>query len=425
MESAAGVLAMLAVSFSASSASAQSGVLEVWSRSGPQAAATYQSVFDAFTAKTGIKVQYLATVEFETQLRARAASRDLPDVLIYDQTSMAPYAAAGMILPVVPEQIAGHDQLDEGAWNSVRLADGAYYGVPFSRHAQILLMRRDWREKLGFAVPKTHAELQEIALAFTTKDPDGNGANDTNGWSISGTVTDRGFFAWILSAWLWQQGGAWVSGGEGKYSVEVNSPQSVAALEYVQKMFCAEPVVAMPGALGGANPQAFFVSGKTGIFLHGPFAFSDFDKSLGADKYEVIMMPAGSAGSTTLQERTSIYFGATSDMPEEQKKLAEFLISPEGQTLGMTGPGQPVVRLPVNVNVDATAVYKDPRWDVVQQQYADSRLMTSDIDFTTIRVDIAETLLAIYTQCLPSAQGELDKLAQRMSDELSAMGALK
>ena len=63
--------------------------IEVWSRSGPQAAATYRAVFDAFTEKTGIEVEYLATVDFETQLRARAASRDLPDVLIYDQSSMA------------------------------------------------------------------------------------------------------------------------------------------------------------------------------------------------------------------------------------------------------------------------------------------------------------------------------------------------
>jgi multiple sugar transport system substrate-binding protein len=224
---------------------------------------------------------------------------------------------------------------------------------------------------------------------------------------------------------MWQRGGAWVSGTDGKYSVEVNSPESIAALKWVENMFCGDPVVAMPGALSGANSQSFFVSGKTGIYLHGPFAFSDFDKSLGADKYEVVMAPAGPAGSTVLQERTSIYFGATSDMPEEQKRLAEFLISPEGQTLSMTGPGQPVVRLPVNINVDAVSVYNDQRWAVVEQQHADSQLMISDIDFTGIRVDIAETVLSIFTRCLVDIEPEINALADRMKEELAAQDALK
>ncbi|SFV27801.1 multiple sugar transport system substrate-binding protein [Devosia crocina] len=408
-----------------SSTSIAQEALEVWSRSGPQAAETYKAVFEAFTEKTGIPVEYLATVEFETQLQARAAARDLPDVLIYDQASMAAYATAGMVLPIVPEDISGHDQLSEASWDSVRMADGAYYGVPFSQHAQITFIRSDWRKKLGFEVPQTHDELIALATAFATQDPDGSGVDaDTYGMAVPGT-TDRGFFTWWLSSYMMQRGGSFVEGADGKYAVTVNSPESVAAVEWIQNLFCGSPSLVQPGALTNASATPFFAENHAGIYQTGPYAFANFDRAPGKDKYEVVIAPAGPGGKTTLTERTSIYFGATSSMPEEQKALAEFLISPEAQTLGMTAPGQPVVRLPVNTTLDAAEIYGDERWTVVAEQLEDSELMPSDIDFTTARLDIAETFQAMFSQCTGDIQGSLDGLAGRIADELSMQDALQ
>ena len=417
-------LSILAAGLSCSTTIAQEA-LEVWSRSGPQAAETYKAVFDAFTAKTGIPVEYLATVEFETQLQARAAARDLPDVLIYDQSSMASYANAGMILPVVPEEIAGSDQLSEASWNSVRMADGSYFGVPFSQHAQITFIRKDWREKLGFEVPTNHDELVALAVAFATQDPDGNGTDaDTYGMAVPGT-TDRGFFTWWLSSYMMQRGGSFVSGGDGKYNVTVNSPESVAAVEWIQNLFCGTPSLVQPGALTNASATPFFAENHAGIYQTGPYAFANFDKAPGKDTYEVVIAPAGPAGQTTLTERTSIYFGATSSLPEEQKALAEFLISPEAQSLGMTAPGQPVVRLPVNTTLNAAEIYGDDRWTVVAEQLEDSELMPSDIDFTAARLDIAESFQSMFSRCTTDIQGDLDALASRISDELALQNALQ
>ena len=417
-------VAFLAAALCSSTAIAQDA-LEVWSRSGPQAAETYKAVFAAFTEKTGIPVEYLATVEFETQLQARAAAKDLPDVLIYDQASMAAYANAGMILPVVPEDFAGHDQLSEASWDSVRMADGAYYGVPFSQHAQVTFIRSDWREKLGFEVPKTHDELVALATAFATQDPDGNGTDaETYGMAVPGT-TDRGFFTWWLSSYMMQRGGSFVTGGEGKYTVTVNSPESVGAVEWIQNLFCGTPSLVQPGALTNASATPFFAENHAGIYQTGPYAFANFDKAPGKDKYEIVIAPEGPGGKTTLTERTSIYFGATSSQPENQKALAEFLISPEAQTLGMTAPGQPVVRLPVNTTLNAAEIYGDERWAVVAEQLEDSQLMPSDIDFTTARLDIAETFQAMFSQCTSDIQGDLDDLAGRISDELSMQNALQ
>lgn len=225
--------------------------LEVWSRSGPEAAKTYQAVFAAFTKETGIKVEYLATVEFETQLQARAAAGDLPDVLIYDQASMAHYANEGMILPVDRKAVKGQDDLSDDSWNSVKMADGDYYGVPFSQHAQVTFIRKDWREKLGLPMPKTHDDLVALATAFATQDPDGNGVADTYGMAVPGT-TDRGFFTWWSAPYIWQRGGEIVSGGDGKYKAEIASKNSVKAVDWLENLFCT-PNLVQPGALTNAS----------------------------------------------------------------------------------------------------------------------------------------------------------------------------
>jgi ABC-type sugar transport system, periplasmic component len=40
------------------------------------------------------------------------------------------------------------------------------------------LIRKDWLDKLGLAVPKTQAELEKVLIAFRDKDPNGNGLKD-------------------------------------------------------------------------------------------------------------------------------------------------------------------------------------------------------------------------------------------------------
>src|SRR5436305_1290705 len=67
-----------------SAGASEPNALEVWSRSNPDDAATYDRVFAAFTKKTGINVDYQPVVNFDQQLRSRASTKDLPGVVISD-----------------------------------------------------------------------------------------------------------------------------------------------------------------------------------------------------------------------------------------------------------------------------------------------------------------------------------------------------
>jgi len=397
--------------------------LEVWSRSAPDPAKTYQEIMAAFTKKTGIQVDYKGVIEFDTQLQARASSKDLPDVLINDAGLLGSYQSQGYVTKVEKGDIAGGDQISDETWAQNKGLDGATYGVPFSRQAFATLVRSDWRTKLGLPQPKTWEELAALANAFATKDPDGNGKDDTYGMVVPGS-SKKGYIGWWASSYIWQAGGDIVAkSGDAKYQSVINSSRTKTALEWIRTQFCT-PGNVVPGSLNLTTSETpFFAEGTAGIYLTGPYTFTGYDKQLGKDKYEVIPMPKGPAGTTTLAEGENIYFGAGSKKVAQQKALAEFLISPEAQKIGMAAEGtaQPVVRLPVNKTLDAGAVRDDPRWKLVQDEYnANSKAFVWSINFQPIRQALGEGINKMMSSCDSDLDAGLKSLDQAITAELKS-----
>ena len=421
-----------ACSSSSDSAGQSSEPLEVWSRSDAAAMLTYQNVLDAFTEKTGIEVNYQGIVEFDTQLQARASSKDLPDVLIQDAGSLGGYQSQGLITPIDRESIEGADQISDETWEQNIGVDGETYGIPWSRQAFATAVRKDWREKLGAEVPKNWEELSALANAFGTQDPDGNGQDDTYGMMVPGS-SQRGYIGWWASSYIWQAGGdILASKGDGKYEAVVDSPETTEAVTWIRNQFCT-PSNVVPGALNLTTSDAnYFVEGTAGIYLTGPYNWGRFDDALGAETWEVIPMPAGSAGTTSLAEGENIYFGAGSDKADQQKELAEFLISPEAQQIAMTpdttdagAASVPVVRLPVNENVDVVEVTGDERWQIIADNYAeDSKAYEWAINFQPFRQALGEGINAIVSDCNSDIEAGLANIDEVMTNELRAQSIL-
>ncbi|TWP49034.1 sugar ABC transporter substrate-binding protein [Lentzea tibetensis] len=394
--------------------------LEVWTRSTEATAKVYEQIFSDFEAKSGVKVDYKPIfTDFDKQVQQRAASKDLPDVVITDTGSLGNFIKQGWVGQLDKNSIAGNGDVIERAWNNAKGADGKYYAVPFSTQAMITMIRKDWREKLGKPVPKTWDELTDLAVAFTKDDPDGNGQADTYGMLVPGT-TDRGYLGWWAANYIWQGGGDILKAEGDKFSVAIDSAESVKSVEYLKGLFCDKKVI-QPGALtlntNDAHP--LFESGKSGIYLTGPYMIGRFDKSVGKDKYEVIASPKGPAGSTVLGEGEDVYLMAGSPKQLDQKKLAEYLITADAQKAGMKGNPQPVVRLPVNKNVNVKEVYNDERWNTTAEVYAnEARPFPSVPNFTPFRQQTSETLNSIFAKCTPDVAGELKTLAGNLKKEL-------
>jgi multiple sugar transport system substrate-binding protein len=432
----AALLAVAALAFGAAACGSGSGsagsddpdTLEVWTRSNPDAAATYQRVFDAFTKQTGIRIDYQPVINFDQQLQSRASTKDLPDVMINDTALMGSYQSQGLLEPIGPASIAGHDQITDRTWSSTVGLDGKHYGIPYSRQAFTLMIRQDWLHELGLEAPTTWQQMLSVAKAFATRDPDGDGKKDTYGMVVPGSA-QSGYAAWWGASYLWQGGAQIIEpDGRGGYRPAMDSAAAVRAVTWMKdNLFCGDNGVTQPGALTAITGNATnFQDGNAGMYLTGPYNIATFDQTPGKDKFEVVPAPAGPAGSDVLADGENVYFGAKTGKTRQERALAAFLISPEGQKLAMTGKNQPVVRIPVNSTLDAAKVRDDPRWSVVQQAYEDhSQQFPNAPDWAPIKQDTADSLNAIFTYCGSDVRSGLKELNDTLAGDLKDQDLLK
>jgi multiple sugar transport system substrate-binding protein len=406
---------------------APSGPINVWVRGAGDSVKAYQKIFDAFTAKTGIKINppFMTLTDFETKLSAAATAHNLPDLVVDDAAQLGNFVTQGIVQEVDKNKIAGQDQLTSRAWDSAKDLKGKYYAVPFSAQANVLLIRNDWLTKLNLQPPKTWDDVETVAKAFTTQDPDGNGKADTYGLAVPGSTT-RGYISWYWSSLLWQAGGSYFkSAGNGKFSATLNSSQSQESVKYFENLFCTDKVV-QPSALNDTTTETnkAFQTGVTGMYFTGPYAYATMDATPIKGKYIAVAPPKGPDNGQTLAEGTDIYLMAGGNTPAA-RKLAEYMITPEAQRLGMTAvPTATIVRLPVNKTVDAaTERQGDERWKLAQDVYQ-SGGHYEDINmpnWTALRQATSDGLNALIAKC-GDPQAALNTLNDKLNSVLKTQG---
>lgn len=75
-------------------------------------------------------------------------------------------------------------RLDGNLLDSLRSHDGYIYGFPARDGGGcVTYIRKDWLDRLGMKVPETWEEFHQVLKAFTYNDPDGNGEDDTKGYT--------------------------------------------------------------------------------------------------------------------------------------------------------------------------------------------------------------------------------------------------
>ncbi|TCL73183.1 carbohydrate ABC transporter substrate-binding protein (CUT1 family) [Hydrogenispora ethanolica] len=145
----------------------------------------------AVEKRLGIKLQMEFNMNFSIErLSTMIASGNIPDAtLINLQTTPAGYdwINQGAFQPVEKSlrKYAPHlwKALAPGAIQ-LGSVNGVLYGVPRPRATarECFAIRKDWLDKLKLPVPKTMDDLEKVLKAFVTRDPDGNGRNDTFGF---------------------------------------------------------------------------------------------------------------------------------------------------------------------------------------------------------------------------------------------------
>jgi putative aldouronate transport system substrate-binding protein len=204
----------------------------------------YQIIED----ELGVKLTYVIIPpgeDGEAKLNAAAAANKLPD--FFQITSgtedrrgvLVRYYELGLLAPVdevmelMPERVAKH--YEDPNRNELFTFDGQQYGLPEPPtipKREGLLIRQDWLDNLGLDAPTTVEELYDVAVAFTTQDPDGNGLNDTYG--IGAFIQGEGVgrrFDYIFGAY--GVPGVWDFRDPDSFQLNVRSPEYYEAMEFM------------------------------------------------------------------------------------------------------------------------------------------------------------------------------------------------
>lgn len=133
------------------------------------------------------------------------ASGDFPDVVTgaFGTSATQQWIDDGMVIALNDYMDANPDMkawLEEYEWSAT---EGNYYGVPFITQYNaanaLIVMRQDWLDNLGMSYPETLEDMKAVLDAFTFNDPDGNGQNDTYGYTaekLSGSGSTP--FDWVF-----------------------------------------------------------------------------------------------------------------------------------------------------------------------------------------------------------------------------------
>ncbi len=142
------------------------------------------------------------TSEYESKLNLEVASDNMPDIIKVNQALFNAYLEQDLLLPIedyvesMPNFMSVYPDVLTDATLRV---NGHLYFLKGNKQAKDIVksydslwIRKDWLDKLGLSVPTTLEELKEVAIAFTTQDPDGNGVNDTYGFTGLGGSANAG-----------------------------------------------------------------------------------------------------------------------------------------------------------------------------------------------------------------------------------------
>lgn len=197
------------------------------------------------------------TDAYRTRLNVSMAAGDLPDLFRGDYSIFTQARESGLLADLT-------DVVNDYASNEVReikdanqyffdpvVVDGRQMAFPnlgdgLENQSPFLWIRDDWLKAVGMDPPKTLDEMRAIAEAFTTKDPDGNGVDDTSGLGLGMNIFSESYggMVGIVSAFgtpalnFSESGtGMWMRDENNQIVWAALQPGTRAALEYVRGMY--------------------------------------------------------------------------------------------------------------------------------------------------------------------------------------------
>lgn len=121
---------------------------------------------------------------FESRIRARFASGDVPDIIIGKAQDVKTYYSTGNLAPIDKKLLQG---IDESVLEPVTI-NQKYYGIPFNVWYQGVIYHKPIFESLGIEVPKTKEELSKVVQILKENGITPFASHYLENWKIGNTT---------------------------------------------------------------------------------------------------------------------------------------------------------------------------------------------------------------------------------------------
>lgn len=310
-------------------------------------------VIQAIEDKLGIELVVEVVPEASVEkVNVAMASGDLPDIVTgaFGTSATQQWIQDGMVI-ALDDYLANAPALkkrldEEYAWD---LVDGKHYGVPFINQLNsanaLIVFREDWLDKLGLKYPETLEEMKEVLIALTEGDPDGDGKDNTYGYTAVQPSSGGNPFEWVFFA----HGIPYADYSldkDGNIIPWFEDPAYIPAMEYIKDLW--DRGVIDPEIMLNTNPkkEEKFYQGKSGAMLAALFRHvSRIEGNLKQLYPEATITyglgPKGPEGKFGIskQGKNGMYTCITTECknPEKAVALIDLLLSEEGQNLVRLG----------------------------------------------------------------------------------------
>lgn len=271
--------------------------------------------------------------EFRQALLTSLAGGEGPDLARIDIIWSPEFAQLGGLMELdttMPDFQELADQTFPGPL-ATNLYNGHYYGLPLDTNTRVWVYNQAVLDAAGIeAPPATIEELREQCAAV-----------QGTGEAVY-AFADGGTYGWAVVPWIYSFGGAITNPEATQATGYLNSPETVAAYEFLKEMVDSG-CFAKSMAGSGEDVNNMYFTNQAAAILDGPWFYAMAEGQYPDFEVKSTLLPAGPGGSASVVGGENIVIFANTQHPEEAMEFLRFTQSEEYQ-LAMSEVGQITVR---------------------------------------------------------------------------------
>lgn len=225
---------------------------------------------------TQLNLMWVPINNYDEKASVTLASGDIPDLMLVNDIfnpQVRQMALQGAFWDLTPflKDYKNISSLPKETLENSKI-EGKNFGIPRVRPLDgggwLPLVRKDWLDKLNMKLPETMDEMYNVMKAFTEKDPDGNGKNDTYGIASYVMSDTMGNLQWVEEAFNGTTGtgtyGLWKL-IDGKLTPTTLEPATRNALVWLNKAYTEKLISPDFAIMKQSQATDDVMGGKAGI----------------------------------------------------------------------------------------------------------------------------------------------------------------